>query len=85
MLFLIKTSPYKINNFSTWNVLKLTAGFQRGTGDSVSERILASVFHMGPGQATRGQCAGAQYWLLKHSPNRFRLLCLLFASFLRLR
>lgn len=58
---------------------RLTAGVQRGTGDSVSERTLASVVHMGPGRQPGAVCWGTR-WLLKHPQNRSRLLRLTFAS-----
>lgn len=59
-----------------WNVLKVTAGIQRGTGDSV--RGLSICVPHGARQATRGQCAGALNWLLRHPPIRFRLLIFCF-------
>lgn len=37
---------------------RFTAGVQRGTGDSIREKALASVSHVGLEQATRGSVLG---------------------------
>lgn len=76
----MKTSPYKINNFSRWNVLKVNCWCpERHRWQCESEG--SSICNPPHGRQPGGSVPSC--W--KHSQDRFQLLCLVFTSFLRLQ